>query len=108
MTTIGVDLHKFQLNTVVLDEHGAIQQRRELPTKCRNQIREYFASFGPHCQVAKQGRGSVRQITPLLLGGLCRSVLGMERLPGSQMGSVSFLFDIIAGKKHLTPASIEA
>jgi transposase len=57
MTTIGVDLHKFQLNTVVLDEHGAIRERRELPTKCRNQIREYFASFGPHCQVAVESVG---------------------------------------------------
>ena len=57
MTTIGVDLHKDSLTTMVLDDHGTILERRDLPTKCRHQIRDYFASFGPHCQVAVESVG---------------------------------------------------
>jgi len=56
-TTIGVDLHKSSLNTVVLDEHGQIKERREIATKCRRQIAEYFGSYGLEAQVAVESVG---------------------------------------------------
>lgn len=57
MKTIGVDLHKCQMTLVVLDEQGVLIQRDTLPTNCRNQIREWFASRGPLCQVAVESVG---------------------------------------------------
>jgi transposase len=57
MKTIGVDLHKDSMTLVVLDEQGALIQRHTLPTKCRNKIREWFASCGPPCQVAVESVG---------------------------------------------------
>lgn len=57
MKTIGVDLHKDSMTLVVLDEQGVVIQREKLPTKCRNKIREWFASCGPHCQVAVESVG---------------------------------------------------
>jgi len=45
-TTIGADLHKCRLNTVVLDQDGRIVERREMATKCRQQIGQYFGSYG--------------------------------------------------------------
>ena len=56
-TTIGVDLHKHQLNTAVLDEGGRILERRELATRCRKQIAEYFGSYGGRAQVAVESVG---------------------------------------------------
>ncbi|CAN5482416.1 hypothetical protein BH09VER1_BH09VER1_53870 [soil metagenome] len=55
--TIGVDLHKCRLNTVVLDENGVVQERRELATKSRRQIAEYFGSYGREAQVAVESVG---------------------------------------------------
>lgn len=75
MTTVGVDLHKHQLNTVVLDDHGQLLQRRELPTKCRHQIREYFASLGPHCQVAVESVGFYQWFWNLVRPQVSRLVL---------------------------------
>ena len=57
MKTIGVDLHKYQLTLVVLDERGVVVRQDTLPTKCRNQIREWFASYGTDCQVAVESVG---------------------------------------------------
>lgn len=57
MNTIGVDLHKDSLTTTVLDEHGNVLERQELATKCRNQIRDYFVSYGASCQVAVESVG---------------------------------------------------
>jgi transposase len=57
MKTIGVDLHKCSLTTMVLDEDGSILERKDIPTKCRNQIREYFGSYGLQCQVAVESVG---------------------------------------------------
>jgi len=57
MKTIGVDLHKDQMTLAVLDEQGAVIRREELATKCRNQIREWFASYGTDCQVAVESVG---------------------------------------------------
>ena len=57
MKTIGVDLHKYQMTLVVLDEQGVVIRREQLPTKCRNQIREWFASYGTDCQVAVESVG---------------------------------------------------
>ncbi len=57
MKTIGVDLHKDSMTLVVLDDQGVVIQRNTLPTKCRNKIREWFASCGPHCQVAVESVG---------------------------------------------------
>lgn len=57
MKTIGVDLHKYQLTVVVLDEQGVLVRHDTLPTKCRNQIREWFASYGTDCQVAVESVG---------------------------------------------------
>lgn len=56
-TTIGVDLHKCRLNTVVLDQDGRIVERREMATKCRRQIGEYFGSYGDRAQVAVESVG---------------------------------------------------
>jgi transposase len=75
MTSIGVDLHKHQLNTVVLDEKGELIQRREFSTKCRNQIREYFGSFGPHCQVAVESVGFYQWFWQLVHPQVGRMVL---------------------------------
>jgi transposase len=75
MKSIGVDLHKYQLNTVVLDEDGELVQRREIPTKCRHQIREYFGSFGPHCQVAVESVGFYQWFWQLVRPQVGRMVL---------------------------------
>jgi transposase len=55
--TIGVDLHKCSLTIVVLDEHGQLLEQKEIPTKCRNQIRDCFASYGLQAQVAVESVG---------------------------------------------------
>lgn len=57
MKSIGVDLHKTQLTVVVLDEQGAVLEQRQLPTKCHEQIREFFASYGRDSQVAVEAVG---------------------------------------------------
>lgn len=57
MKTIGVDLHKDSMTLVVLDDQGSVVERDRLPTKCRNQIREWFASRGPRSQVAVESVG---------------------------------------------------
>jgi transposase len=75
MTTIGVDLHKDSLTTMVLDDQGAVLERRDLPTKCRHQIRDYFASYGPHCQVAVESVGFYYWFWELLHPHVSRLVL---------------------------------
>src|ERR1041385_896023 len=55
--TIGVDLHKSSMTIVVLDEHGQLLEQKEIPTKCRNQIRDCFASYGLQAQVAVESVG---------------------------------------------------
>lgn len=55
--TIGVDLHKVRLNTVVLDALGRVVERREICTKCREQIGKYFGSYGASAQVAVESVG---------------------------------------------------
>jgi transposase len=55
--TIGVDLHKASLTATVLDAAGALLERKNLPTKCRNQIAAYFAAHGPDVQVAVEAVG---------------------------------------------------
>jgi len=57
MTSIGVDLHKDSLTAVVLDAHGTLLQRRDIPTKCRLQIQQFFGSFAPPTQVAVESVG---------------------------------------------------
>ncbi len=57
MKTIGVDLHKCSLTTMVLDEQGKVIERKDISTKCRKQIREYFGSYGLQCQVAVESVG---------------------------------------------------
>jgi len=57
MKTIGVDLHKDSLTVAVLDETGQLERRERMATKCRNQILEFFASYGPQCQVAVESVG---------------------------------------------------
>ena len=66
MKTIGVDLHQYQLTQLVLDEQGAVIRRDQLPTKCRNQIREWFASYGTDCQVAVESVGFYQWFWDLL------------------------------------------
>lgn len=56
-TTIGVDWHKCRLNTVVLDQDGRIVECREIATKCRKQIGQYFGSYGDRAQVAVESVG---------------------------------------------------
>jgi transposase len=55
--TIGVDLHKSSLTATVLDPAGAVLERKEIPTKCRHRIADYFASHGPDVQVAVESVG---------------------------------------------------
>ncbi|HVY71115.1 MAG TPA: IS110 family transposase [Verrucomicrobiae bacterium] len=55
--TIGVDLHKASLTATVLDSAGRVVERKDIPTKCRNQIADYFASHGPGVQVAVESVG---------------------------------------------------
>jgi transposase len=57
MKTIGVDLHKTSLTATVLDAAGTVIERREIPTKCRRQIADYFGSHGPDVQVAVESVG---------------------------------------------------
>jgi len=57
LKTIGVDLHKAALTATVLDSTGAILERKEIPTKCRRQVADYFASHGPSAQVAVESVG---------------------------------------------------
>jgi len=57
MKTIGVDLHKCSLTATVLDPSGTVIERKEISTKCRNQIAAYFASHGPEVQVAVESVG---------------------------------------------------
>ncbi len=57
LKTIGVDLHKASLTATVLDSTGVILERKDIPTKCRNQIADYFASHGPAVQVAVESVG---------------------------------------------------
>lgn len=57
LKTIGVDLHKSSLTATVLDPSGALIERKDIPTKCRNQIAAYFASHGPDVQVAVESVG---------------------------------------------------
>jgi transposase len=57
MKTIGVDLHKCSLTATVVDSSGTILERKEIATKCRRQIAEYFASHGPDVQVAVESVG---------------------------------------------------
>jgi transposase len=73
-TTIGVDLHKCTMTCVVLDESGAVIGCKELATKCRKQVGEYFGSFGPHCQVAVESVGFYQWFWDLVrprVGRLC-------------------------------------
>ncbi len=42
MKTIGVDLHKDSKAPVAPDEQAGVIRRDSLPTKCRNQTREWF------------------------------------------------------------------
>jgi len=57
MKTIGVDLHKDSLTVVALDESGQCERREKIATKCRGRIVEFFASYGPQCQVAVESVG---------------------------------------------------
>lgn len=57
MKTIGVDLHKCSLTVMVIDEQGKILERKDIPTKCRKQIQEYFGSYGASCQVVVESVG---------------------------------------------------
>jgi transposase len=57
MKTIGVDLHKDSLTAVVLDEARNEVSRKVISCKCRNQIAEWFASFGKDSQVALESVG---------------------------------------------------
>jgi transposase len=66
MKTIGVDLHKDQMTLAVLDEQGAVIRREQLPTKCRNKVREWFASYGTDCQVAVESVGFYQWFWDLL------------------------------------------
>jgi len=57
LKTIGVDLHKASLTATVLDSAGAVVERKDIDTKCRRQIADYFASHGPQVQVAVESVG---------------------------------------------------
>jgi len=57
MKTIGVDLHKTSLTATVLDPSGGVLERKDIPTKCRRQIADYFLSHGPDVQVVVESVG---------------------------------------------------
>ncbi len=75
MKTIGVDLHKCSMTLVVLDEQGAVIERTTLPTKCREKIREWFASRGPLCQVAVESVGFYQWFWDLVQPAVSKMVL---------------------------------
>jgi transposase len=73
LKTIGVDLHKTSLTATVLDSAGTVLERKDIPTKCRRQIAEFFSSHGPAVQVAVESVGfyhwfwdTVRPKVPIL------------------------------------------
>lgn len=73
-TTIGVDLHKCAMTCVALDEGGGVIGRKEIATKCRKQVGEYFGSYGLHCQVAVESVGFYQWFWDLVrprVGRLC-------------------------------------
>ena len=76
LKTIGVDLHKASLTATVLDSAGTVLERKDIPTKCRRQIADYFASHGPQVQVAVESVG----LLSLVLGH--RQTQGSNPAPG--------------------------
>lgn len=73
-TTIGVDLHKERMTCVVLDEQGSVLERREIATKCRKQVADYFGSYGLHAKVAVESVGFYQWFWDLVrpqVGRLC-------------------------------------
>jgi transposase len=57
LRTIGVDLHKDSLTATVLNDAGAVVERKQISTKCRRQVSDYFAGQGPAVQVAVESVG---------------------------------------------------
>lgn len=53
---IGVDLHKSALTAVVLDDQGTQLERKDIATKCRNRICDYFGGY-PTARVAVESVG---------------------------------------------------
>jgi transposase len=88
MKSIGVDLHKCSLTVVVLDEDGRQIEEKTIPTKCRNQIREYFASYGLQCQVALESVGFYQWfwelVFPLVGRLILADPLGVRAAAGRQ------------------------
>jgi len=52
-----VDLHKDSLTATVLNDTGAVVERKQIPTKCRRLVSDYFAGQGPAVQVAVESVG---------------------------------------------------
>lgn len=57
MYSIGVDLHKDSLVIAVLNDQGELVERKTFSTRCREQIRTYFSSYGLQCKVAYESVG---------------------------------------------------
>jgi transposase len=72
---IGVDLHKCSLTAVVLDEAGAVVNQVTLATKCREQVRAFFVSYGPDAAVAVESVGFYQWFWDLLEGRVGQLVL---------------------------------
>lgn len=74
-TTLGVDLHKCSMTIVALDEDGSMIERKDIPTKCRNRVREYFASYGDSSQVVVESVGFYQWFWELVRPEVGRIVL---------------------------------
>lgn len=55
--SIGVDLHKHSMTIAVLDSSGELVERKQLATKCKKKVVEFFSSYGLLCQVAVESVG---------------------------------------------------
>jgi hypothetical protein len=75
-TTFGVDLHKWQLNTIVVDEGVRIMECRELATNCRQKIAEYFGSCSGRAYFTVENFGFYQWF-----GDLLRAQVGALHLP---------------------------
>ena len=88
MKSIGVDLHKCSLTAVVLDEEGRLTEEKQIPTKCRVQIQEFFASYGLQCQGAVESVGFYQWfwdlVRPLVARILLADPVGVRAFVGRQ------------------------
>jgi transposase len=63
------------MTIVAIDETGEVIERKDIPTKCRNRVREYFASYGDTSQVVVESVGFYQWFWELVHPNVGRLVL---------------------------------